>query len=318
MVETEEASIRAFAALSSTGGSGGVLDIFYDEWKMKLACDPSLFAITTQLWKAAYCHAGEAQESLSKDDQHRWHPFGAIDPSKGYVYIDRIGYRLPTELSTKLGNTINGHKKKKLRPLQRSLTPHLDCCPESMYSNISKWRPIQCFVALTDTMQPNTGGFEAAPGFHRTFDDWTKNRQPTTVAQNGITKEVSPPCVGAYTHIRPQEDADVMKQVTHVSVPAGSVVFWDNRIPHANAYRHDGLSPRVVVYCSLLPDLELNRSYVRKQLQDWTSGVPPRDQWNNIQQDDQVLSAGTGMDSLTPLGRKLMGVDDWESTHDKY
>jgi hypothetical protein len=51
------------------------------------------------------------------------------------------------------------------------------------------------------------------------------------------------------------------------------------RIPHANAYRHDGTEPRAVVYCSFLPDIPLNRTFVRKQLWNWRHAVNPRDQW---------------------------------------
>jgi hypothetical protein len=51
------------------------------------------------------------------------------------------------------------------------------------------------------------------------------------------------------------------------------------RIPHANAYRHDGTEPRAVVYCSFLPDIPLNRTFVRKQLWNWRHGINPRDQW---------------------------------------
>ena len=74
-------------------------------------------------------------------------------------------------------------KKKKLRSLQRSLNPHLDCCPDTFcdpkHAKTTKWRPIQCFVSLTDNLEPHTGGFEAVlGGFHRSFDDWARNRTP--------------------------------------------------------------------------------------------------------------------------------------------
>ena len=102
-------------------------------------------------------------------------------------YIDRIGYRIPTKLAECLGEQISStgsfrestvhttttstaapppttpKRGLKPRPLQRSLTPHFDCCPETYHdaSTKNKWRPIQCFVSLTDNIQPNTGGFEA-------------------------------------------------------------------------------------------------------------------------------------------------------------
>jgi hypothetical protein len=311
-----EVSGRALGNLSSTNGSGGVLDIFYEDWKIDISSNPRLFSITKQLWKAAYCHMGEAKEDLDDSDRFQWHPYGAFDCDKGYMYIDRIGYRLPTEVSEKVGGTVNSHKKKKARALQRSLTPHLDCCPNTLYENAAKWRPIQCFVSLTDNLEPNTGGFEAAQGFHRTFDEWTRTRAHATIVQKeGSTRDdisIPAPCVGEYTHIRPKEDREIMDRVCHVPVRAGSCVLWDNRIPHANAYRHYGNVPRVVVYCSFLPDVQLNREYVNNQLANWKARRPPADTWIHVEDEN----AGDSLESMknytfTNLGRKLIGLDPW-------
>ena len=101
---------------------GGVLDIFYPEWKMKIAANEALFRMTCQLWKEAYCYSGEKLEDtrclttteddgierlsevctvecdnygdrnkhkraevLSEDVSFMWHPFGAFDCNKGYM-----------------------------------------------------------------------------------------------------------------------------------------------------------------------------------------------------------------------------------------
>lgn len=322
--EEDEESAVAFDRLSSTNGSGGVLDIFYDDWKIhEVATNPKLFAITSQLWKAAYNQGGLKQKTLLPvDERFQWHPYGGnIDFDQGYVYIDRVGYRLPTALSQAWGDRIHSEqKKKKLRAMQRSLTPHLDCCPESFFNdNSTKWRPIQCFVSLTTNLESNTGGFEAAPKFHREFDRWTKQRsQPSS----SIGKSSSPPslCVGEYTHIRPKEDENVIKRVCHVPVRAGSAVFWDNRIPHANSYRNDTNQARMVVYCSFLPDIALNRRYVMKQLNAWRMKEPIRDQWNHILVDSEAHEedssrlycvASHDENKFSELGKKLMGIQRW-------
>lgn len=299
--------------LSSTNGSGGVLDIFYPEWKMKVACNKRLFHATCQLWQAAYCHDGERQEDLDDSNMFQWHPYGPFDCKRGYMYIDRIGYRIPTNLAKKLGSGTT----RKTKPIQRSLTPHLDCCPGNFFSKrASKWRPIQCFVSLTDNLEPNTGGFEAARGFHRNFHKWTRH-ESVIRKKTGEVVSFPPPCLGEYTHIRPAEDAEVMKQICHIPARAGSAVFWDNRIPHANAYRNDSTEPRAVVYCSFLPDVPLNRVYARRQLVDYQNRMPPTDQWINIESNDtQRSDQDEGMDSasdlaVSSLGRKLLGMDHW-------
>jgi len=378
-------------------------------------------------------------------------------------YIDRIGYRIPTKLAESIGKQISitasfqespmhvttttpapttttspsppataaaartYTKGTKPRPLQRSLTPHFDCCPENYHdaSNKTKWRPIQCFVSLTDNLQPNTGGFEACPGFHREFRSWvesgrrrrrhdkqqqqsfdsgnsfpegsdssggdgggisrqsteknripTKQRQSKQKARSQQQQKQQPPlCVGEYTHVSPSLDRDIMQRMQHIPVRAGSAVFWDNRIPHGNSYRNDPPPPtdddcddsggvvvvvgggsgssgtgsskplgssgaRAVVYCSFLPDVEVNRRFVARQLEDWKMKRPPRvgDRWirqdneaegtigssnsdgnvdgNNKStgDDDEDLMEMTDTSNLSELGKKLLGLVEWPDT----
>jgi hypothetical protein len=310
---------HALRYLSSTNGSGGVLDIFYDEWKMRIASNPTLFSMTCQLWDTAYCHSGETAESLDKTQRFKWHPYGEFDCNKGYMFIDRIGYRLPTALAEQLGTQLETHSGlKRNSSLQRSLTPHLDCCPDNLFTDKSKWRPIQCFVSLTDTVEPNAGGFEVATGFHHDFADWAKRRPPTVVTRKqkdgtSVSECFPAPCIGEYTHIRPREDRNVMDRVQHVPVPAGSAVFWDNRLPHANAYRHDGNVPRSVVYCSFLPDVPINRLYAEKQLQKWKEGRNPNEQWIKTRENSVESSATIQkqLNDLSPLARTLLLIDKW-------
>ena len=312
-------------------------------------------------------------------------------------YIDRIGYRIPTELAESIGkqqhtknnaatqsaqqqtsstnNTTKAKKKLKARPIQRSLTPHFDCCPEKYHdtTNKNKWRPIQCFVSLTENLQPNTGGFEAVPGFHREFSSWVENgRQQVSSSDNDAGEDFTSnngkthpkPCVGEYTHLSPSHDRDIMQRIRHIKVNAGSVVFWDNRIPHGNSYRNDpptattnqnvnypnevivnddktsrftsdnnilGTSgSRAVVYCSFLPDVDVNKVFVQRQLRDWVEQRPPRigDRWirqnESISEKDNNNSFPAIKDEiqfnidemqstrdLTPLGKRLIGLVEW-------
>ena len=329
--------------LSSTNGAGGVLDLFYPGFKLDIATNETLFRATCELWETSFRN-GSMHEKNTNIEDWKEHPFENFDCSKGYAYIDRIGFRLPTALAEDIGQsiatqqqeneTLVSTKKKKKRSkmaIQRSLTPHLDCCPDtiSSSSNKKKWRPIQCFVSLTDNLQPNTGGFEAVRGgFHKEFNNWAATRQNTILQKKGVTiAEVPPPCVGEYTHIRPKEDADVMKRVEHIPVSSGSAVFWDNRLPHANAYKNEGDDVRIVVYCSFLPDVEINRVYAKKQLEDFTHGRIPRDQWieressnsqsneENVDEDNRRIGIYEEFHdenySFSSTGRKLMMIDEW-------
>jgi len=253
--------------LSSTNGSGGVLDIFYAPFKLQLAEHPAIFRVVSQLWRATF-----AQASSGHSQPYLWStPYGSFDPDRGFAYIDRVGFRVPSSIAAV-------HAVKKMK-LQRSLTPHLDCCPHDLYASlqggktVSKWRPIQCFVALTPTPDAELGGFEAAPGFHRDFEAWAHSRAPEQAAASrgtgGTTQKqearkqkqqrqraekesgcggggaaaseighpatAKPPCVGEFTPVRAREDAAVLKRIEHVPCMAGDLVLWDNRIPHANS-----------------------------------------------------------------------------------
>jgi len=144
-------------SLSSTNGSGGVLDVFYSDFKLAIGSNERLFQATTELWKAAYHHDKEtlSASTPNDDDYYKYHPYGPFDCNQGYLYIDRIVYRLPSQLSIDIAthmeqqqqqldihhttqpksssSSYGGHmKSKKCKGgIQRCLTPHLDCCPDT-------------------------------------------------------------------------------------------------------------------------------------------------------------------------------------------
>lgn len=115
-------------ALSSTGGSGGVLDRYWMPWKLRLHQNPRFFQAISQLWDATFARF---DPNTDDDEEHarvyNAHPFGPFDPSKGFMYVDRVGFRVPDAVAAL-------HRRGK-RPLQRSLTPHLDCCPSALYDS---------------------------------------------------------------------------------------------------------------------------------------------------------------------------------------
>jgi hypothetical protein len=214
-------------------------------------------------------------------------------------------------------------------------------------------------VSLTDNIYPNTGGFEAVPGFHREFHSWVqqgrriiKEDDDSPTKQQHQQPQHPRPCVGEYTHVHPMYDHDILSRIQHIPVKAGSVVFWDNRIPHGNSFRNDPISvvdmdvnnvgncfnndalaqsgARAVVYCSFLPDVHVNRTFVSNQLLDWKLRRPPRmgDRWirhhnsdggKSVNEKETTESAARGekidiletTQTLTKLGKQLIGLIDW-------
>jgi len=262
--------------LSSTGGAGGILDIFWADFKMPVLEHAGVVAAFSALWQATFA---------SGQREHFEHDYGAFDASQPVAAVDRVCFRLPDALSAAAGTS----SKKGDIPLQRHLAPHLDCCPHSALgpdtpssgTAAAKWRPVQAFVSLVDT-GPEQGGFECCPSLHREFHQWAASRPPSISVSksSGKVKEMPPPCLGAFTPMRPKEDADVLARFESVPCQAGDLVLWDNRLPHANSRCHSGAAPREVVYVGLLPPVPQNLQYATDQLQRLRTGRLPADFWH--------------------------------------
>merc|ERR1711871_52294 len=126
---------------------------------------------------------------------------------------------------------------------------------------------------------------------------------------DGQLRESPPPCVGEFTPIRPIEDADILNQFKHVPYNAGSLVLWDNRIPHANSRFHEGDTPREVIYISLLPYIQKNISYVEEQLKNFKMGNSPSDFWQSRK---DTLRQHAQDHNFTALGNQLMGIEEYK------
>ena len=327
------ASAPLLSALSSTDGAGGILDIFWADFKLRVAEHPNIAAVISQLWDATFnlrggdvrdareeaaisvgLEGGSASEVAPRTVDVRRvfnHDYGPFDSTRPLMAVDRVCYRLPDRLSpcnhradnhdnddgsnnNKNENNNNNKKKKKDRPIQRHLAPHLDCCPHPTHypSPIQnqKWRPIQAFVSLSDTLEPEQGGFECCPKLHKRFKEWAESRAWSRFKRRGKKRdegeveekeETPPPCLGNFTPLRPVEDADLLNEMVHVPCKAGSMVLWDNRIPHANSRRHMGSEPRKVIYISCLPSVACNVEYIAEQRKRYNEGHLPVDFWHN-------------------------------------
>ena len=108
--------------LSSTNGAGGVLDLFYERWKMRITLENKAYAaICKELYASTYASydaVGAAQDGEDPDseDSSLWsHPYGNFDPmAEGiWAHIDRIGFRVPDAVAELTeGNDDSGPKAK--------------------------------------------------------------------------------------------------------------------------------------------------------------------------------------------------------------
>ena len=115
-----------------------------------------------------------------------------------------------------------------------------------------------------------------------------------------------PPCVGQFTPIRMIEDCDIINRFEHIPCNAGDMVFWDYRIPHSNSYKNESNVTREAVYIGLLPNIDINKEYIKDQLIRYKQGIVPIDQWHS-HNEPQVCNF-----EFSVLGNKMMGIDLWD------
>lgn len=77
------------AKMSSTGGAGGILDIFYAKWKLSLNEHPDIVSAYISLLSATY--AAPTPSALWK------HPYEKFHADDVFMYIDRCCFRVRSQ-----------------------------------------------------------------------------------------------------------------------------------------------------------------------------------------------------------------------------
>jgi len=147
---------------------------------------------------------------------------------------------------------------------------------------------LQGILYLTDCAE-SQGAFSCVPGFHKKVEQWVQS----------LPEGADP------------NDQDLEK-LGPVPVPghAGDLIIWQAALPHW-ARANTNTRPRVAQYISMSPAQEDNEEARRNRT----------DTWRNLLSgmDDSPLGWGKGKEhktgqraeKLTPLGRKLLGLDRW-------
>jgi len=175
-----------------------VSKIFYNKWKLDTHLDPRVYAITKKLLMKTY--GDDTNDAFQ-------HPYGNFNDI--LCYIDRVCYRLPDHIREEGG-----------------LGLHMDYNPKDPYLLSSggqkKWRPIQSFIALTDHYSGDSGGLKVVKGFHHKVDEYFKD----------LNIEKGDKEAGEFFRMNNGHER-LKKECQPIIVPAGSLVLWDNRLPHA-------------------------------------------------------------------------------------
>ena len=142
---------------------------------------------------------------------------------------------------------------------------------------------------LTDT-DTNMGGFQCVPALYRTFDEWVKT-QPAD-------RNVRQPNLDGLT-------------IEPIAGKAGDLILWDVMLAHGNGHNVSD-RPRFAQYITMSPAKPDSSEQRESRIRQWRDHAPPK--FGPFPGDPREIEEKYGKTAeLTPLGRKLLGLDDWDS-----
>jgi ectoine hydroxylase-related dioxygenase (phytanoyl-CoA dioxygenase family) len=151
-----------------------------------------------------------------------------------------------------------------------------------------KRRRVQGVLYLADTAE-NQGGFQCVPDLYRCLEEWI----PTQPADRN-------PRVPDLTGF----------EVKPIPGKAGDFLIWDVLLPHGNGH-NTADRPRFSQFINMFPAPESDPERAEDRISQWREHRPPG---NNVFPGDprRVEEEKGHTAELTPLGRKLLGLDAWE------
>lgn len=161
---------------------------------------------------------------------------------------------------------------------------HWDYDPETRPQNV------QGVLALADQTDENMGGFQCLPELYRTYDTW-KLTQPAD-----------------RDHFKPDTTGfDFVK----VKMEAGDLLIFNSTQPHGIRPNLSADKIRIAQYISMMPAEEDNEALRQWRIMSWRERQAPEgyafpgDPRNWEKEREKTAD-------LSPLGRKLLGLDRWE------
>jgi len=148
---------------------------------------------------------------------------------------------------------------------------------------------VQGVLALTDT-EPEMGGFQCVPETYQHLEEFLATQSPEQIASRN-------PDYSAYPVTKPR-------------LAAGDLLIWTSLLLHGNGH-NTSTKPRLCQYLSMNPATERNAQFRQRRIESWQNNTTPggRAFPGDARQIEEQRSSPA---ELTDLGRKLLGVDDWE------
>jgi hypothetical protein len=153
---------------------------------------------------------------------------------------------------------------------------------------------VQGVLCLADT-DVDQGGFQCVPALFSNFDEWLKTQPPTR-------DPYTPDLTGL--------------KIEPIPGKAGDLIIWNRLLAHGNGHNTSS-RPRLAQYISMFPakpDVSAADGWGgdrQARIRQWQNRTPPDAKWapGDPRQWEQTHGKTA---ELTPLGRKLLGVDQWE------
>jgi Phytanoyl-CoA dioxygenase (PhyH) len=146
---------------------------------------------------------------------------------------------------------------------------------------------VQGVLAVTDTDE-TMGGFQCVPQLYR---DVRAGR--ATLPAEGASRT---PDLAGYA-------------ITRVALRAGDLAIWSTLLPHGNG-RNVSDRPRLAQYISMHVADEADEAKRQVRVNCWRNRLPPP--YPHFPGDPRKIEERLGTPAqLTPLGRKLLGLDSW-------
>ena len=144
---------------------------------------------------------------------------------------------------------------------------------------------VQGVLYLTDTLA-NQGAFTCIPGFHHRLEGWL-NSLPADADPRKVVKGY---------------DA----KARAIAGKAGDLVIWRSALPHGSS-PNSAQRPRIVQYITMSPVRKNNEAARQRRIDGW------RERLTGLGKEKKEKEHHHGKTAeLTPLGRKLLGLDAWD------
>ena len=146
---------------------------------------------------------------------------------------------------------------------------------------------VQGVLALVD-VTADQGGLQLVPGFHRQFEQWVKT-QPSD-------RDPWKPDISGF-------------ELKAVEMNATDLVIWHSLLPHGTA-RNNSTRPRLAQYITMAPAKEADAALREERIASWRERMPRKGP--PFPGDPRRWEIERGKTAaLTPLGEKLLGLQNW-------